>query len=149
MSTTPTAQPLRPGIEVNFAGHLLTVPPLHRLLWKKHASTSFKQLGDLEGQIQGKEDMAAADQAFDLQCAVVLDALRLNYGNLTQDEFDGMFDVVSMQAAFPAAMGDMNRARSAVAKNAQAVSPSGPSTGMPTPPASLPAPDGDSVKFGI
>ncbi len=134
--------PLRPGVEINFAGHILTVPPLHRLLWKKHAPTSFKQLADLEASLQSGQDMAAAEQSFDLQCAVVFDALHLNYPSLSQDDFDGIADVLSMQAAFPAAMGDVARARSAVSKNAQAVSPSGILTGMPTPPASSPTPDG-------
>jgi hypothetical protein len=93
--------------------------------------------------------MVAAEQSFDLQCNVVLDALRLNYPSLSQDEFDQISDVVSMQAAFPAAMGDMARARSAVAKNAPAVLPSGMLTGTQTPPESSLTQDGASNAPGI
>lgn len=148
MITADKSAILRPGIEVNFAGRVLTVPPLPRLLWKKHSSKSFKKLAELEKQTQTTEDMSLIGESFDIQCAVVYDALRLNYAQLTQDEFDEIIDVVSMQAALPAAMGDMDRARSAAAKNAQAVLPSGMLTGMPTPPESLPAQDGALPKHG-
>lgn len=122
---------LRPGVVVLFASTAMTVPPLNRTLLKKHAST----LRDIQKIAQeGGESLDTSD-LFDKQCDMVFDALKLNYPELTEDKFDDLVDMHNMQAAFPAACGNLAQARDVNTKNAAAESLYGSSTGTLIPPA--------------
>lgn len=122
---------LRPGVAVLFASIAMVVPPLNRTLLKKHAPT----LRDIQALATGAVDAIDASGLFDKQCEMVFDALSLNYPDLTQDAFDDLIDMHNMQAAFPAACGNLAQAREVNAKNAAAESLYGSSTGTQTPPA--------------
>lgn len=122
---------LRPGVVVLFASTALTVPPLNRTLLKKHAST----LRDIQKIALEGAEAVDASELFDKQCDMVFDALKLNYPDLTQDGFDDLVDMHNMQAAFPAACGNLAQARDVNTKNAAAEFLYGSSTGTQTPPA--------------
>lgn len=112
-------------------GVIRIVPPLNRTLLKKHASA----MQQIQEAAQSPES-ANASAMFDLQCDMVLDALRLNYPDLSQEAFDDVVDMANIQEAFPACLGHLAAVSEAKAKNAMAVSHSGSLTGVPTPPAS-------------
>ena len=122
---------LRPGVVVLFASTAMTVPPLNRTLLKKHAST----FRDIQKIAQEGVESADASDLFDKQCAMVFDALKLNYPDLAEEAFDDLVDMHNMQAAFPAACGNLAAARDINTKNAAAESLYGSSTGTQTPPA--------------
>lgn len=125
---------LRPGVVVLFASTAMTVPPLNRTLLKKHAS-AFREIQKVAAtEAEDLKDIDPAD-LFDKQCAMVFDALKLNYPHLTEEAFDDMVDMHNMQAAFPAACGNLAAARDINTKNAAAESLYGSSTGILIPPA--------------
>lgn len=135
---------LRPGVAVLFASTSMVVPPLNRTLLKKHAST----LREIQSLATGAVDAIDASDLFDKQCEMVFDALKLNYSDLTQAAFDDLIDMHNMQAAFPAACGNLAQARDVNAKNAAAEFLCGSSTGTQTPPDSLHGLDGLSGPAG-
>lgn len=137
-------KPQRPGVAVLFASTTMVVPPLNRRLLKVHAHT----LRDIQKLATGASDTLDASDLFDKQCAMVFDALSLNYPGLTQEDFDELIDMHSMQAAFPAACGNLAQAREVTAKNALAESLYGSSTGTLTPPALSAGPAGASPPAG-
>ena len=136
---------LRTGVAVLFASTAMTVPPLNRTLLKKHAST----LRDIQKLASGGAEDIDASEVFDKQCNLVFDALKLNYPDLTVEEFDDLVDMHNMQAAFPAACGNLAQAREVNAKNAVAESLYGSSTGTQTPPALSAGPAGALQPAGL
>ena len=133
--TIALAQKFRSGVEVVFADLKMSVPALNRTLLKKHANT-FRDIQNAAGA-QPSQDGQAVDVAdlFEKQCAMVFDALQLNYPDLTLERFDDIVDMQNMQVAFPAACGNLMQARDAKAKNELAGSHYGSLTGTQTPPA--------------
>jgi hypothetical protein len=131
-------------VAVLFASTTMVVPPLNRTLLKKHAPT----LRDIQALATGASEALDPSDLFDKQCAMVFDALLLNYPQLKQEDFDDLIDMHNMQAAFPAACGNLAQAREVNAKNAAAESLYGSSTGTQTPPASLHGLDGLSGPAG-
>jgi hypothetical protein len=134
--TTPLAQRFRGGVEVVFADLKLFVPALNRPLLKKHANT-FRDIQSVPGPQplqDGANQGVDLAELFEKQCAMVYDALLLNYPELALERFDDIVDMQNMQVAFPAACGNLMHAHEIKAKNAMAESLYGSSTGTQTPP---------------
>lgn len=125
----PLAQRFRGGVPIKFADLEMHVPALNRTLLKKHSAT----FQSIQKMALGASSDVDAQGIFDMQAELVFDALLMNYPTLAKQEFDDVVDMLNIQAAFPAACGNLAQAYDVKAKNALAESPYGSLTGTQTP----------------
>jgi len=119
-----------PGVKITLKGRDFIVPPVTRGLLKKYKE-QFKSAAD--------GSLSPFDQA-GFFGDIAFDCLKLNYPDLTEDEFDRLLDFSTAAQIFAAIMCDADGVKRA--GEMMAALQSGTSIGTTTPPASAATPDG-------
>jgi len=122
--TTTVKAPV--GLKVEFEpGKLLCVHPMTRRLINQHKDT-FRKLE--------KGEFTSHIDVFDAQAELIFECLKLNYPEMTEEEFDGLLNSANQPLAWLALNSDFQSLE--LAKKAMAAFQSGSLTGTETPPTS-------------